>query len=119
MSLKAQPPRETTGVEGKIDFLNLQFEGLRQQISAMSTLLPRPRPVLRDNAQQILINDLLRMAGDYVKGGASISRSINASAMLISIPEEIPAELEQSMIAYTESKGVKLTIKQKPIKVNQ
>jgi hypothetical protein len=38
--MKAQPPKETTGVEGKVDFLNLQFEGLRRQLNMLSMRLP-------------------------------------------------------------------------------
>jgi chaperonin cofactor prefoldin len=106
MSMKAQPPKETTGVEGKVDFLNLQFEGLRRQLDKLSMRLSTPNEELQNNNQKVILHKLIKIAEDY--GDEINSIEIDDDSCNFFLAKALPERIIKAMTHYTKLNGYKI-----------
>jgi hypothetical protein len=112
MSIKAQPQKETTGIEGKIDFLNVQLDGLRRQVESLNRPL-KPQNQIKKVYSDPVLTGLLDMLQDYSDNLISISRdnSLNTPSFIIQTYTRLPSALIQSMNDYARSKAFILRFK--------
>ena len=108
MALRAEPEEGKAGVEGKVDFLNLQIEGLRRQIETMN-LQSQFTGKRKEDEINLLSNKLVDMALHHVRSVTS-STDRKEKEIHLRLPKAIPLEVLEEMASLTHLEGMKLKV---------
>lgn len=107
LSARAEPLKEDQGLEGKVDFLNSQFEALRQEIREDKT----PKSSSRDYREQLLGGKLLnRISGIAKKQGIDIPVvEYGENHLKVYTHKPLPKKLENVFQRIAEDYNANLT----------
>ena len=106
MTLRAEPEEGKSGIEGKVDYLNLQMEGLRRQIEIVNRNAEFGLKV-KNYERDPLTDRISKIAANHAPSHSLVS---GGKKIRIKLPNEIPKEAIQEMQGLAEAEGVILKI---------
>ena len=109
MTLQAKPNNEPKGIDEKLDYLNLQFDGLRRQLNPLRDKTSHSREYVTKHGEfELLKSDLLLISGlpdEYVQfydyGDGSIEMSFDAC---------LDDNISDLLIRHAKSQGYRLNL---------
>ena len=110
MSLHAEPSEEKTGVEGKVDFLNMQIEGLRRQLDPLVEQDLLAQKSAKERHAELVYQALSRMIDTFTQ---TYSANIAGSEIKFRVPEMPPPIVVRDMVRFARSEGYSLSFEAK------